>query len=1443
MFKRVFISLFIAFMFFIPLIPGNTGGEFDESILDLTPHWQDFSRDRNGNGVDDLIDDSSDHLHSIIIVFDDQPTDQDVKNIESLNLNVWYRAKYNPYLLVRDVTKSQINIIKYIWNVRMVELNPTMEPLLDDSVKGLKARPTDLAEDGVKYHDVWEELGYNGTGVNIAILDTGVNDIDHESLDDQDDVFLTLDPKFIAGWDLGIGGSAINPHDRGPTGHGTHVAGIALGTGGTSTTYAGVAPGARLVDVKTLTDAGVGGFIIPAIEWCIDNKDTDWGNDGEVNDGIQVLSMSLGGGDSNGDDAASQTANTAASEGLVLVAATGNDGTRRISTPAAADGVIAVAASHDQNTPIRDDDSYAGYSNYGPRGDGALKPDVTATGSQVMAPTRDSWQAYNNFDGTSMATPHVSGVVALMLQANPDLTPEDVKDILRLAATERGSNHISPSEPKYDTHWGWGLVDAYTAVNLALGLPDLTVTSIEVIPSDSNEDDDIRILADIREINGRDAEADIEFYDETDGFVITTVHGTFSADATYTMSSGDFTALGGDRTFRVTIRNVSPTEKDDTNNFLLHSTHINYRPIPEITADKTTVETSDEVQFDGSDSTDKDGTVQLYKYDFGDGKTTDWQTDPTAEHSYDDDGNYTVSLSAKDNDAAESRDPAEIMIEVWNRAPTAGAGSDRTAVQNEEVEFSGTGEDEDGTIDLWEWDFENDGTFDYESEDNGDTTHAYSEEGNYTAILRVTDDDGATATDDRLIEVIAEGTPNNPPQAIMSDPDDGEVYQDFEDIDFDGRSSFDPDGDKITYSWTDNGIEFGTDARFSANLESGDHRIVLQVDDGRGGVDSTEVNIDVNAAPTAKISSPEDGGTYFTNEEITFDASTSSDPDDDELTYDWEIDGSGVSSEEIFEMKLDEGDHEIRLFVLDEHDRGSEDVYIDITVEKPENRPPEAVISSPVDGQEFRDNETITFDGRESSDPDGDPILFEWYIDDDPVSTDAFFTYDQEEHGSLGDGEPEVHLIVWDDKDENDHAYATITITDNKRPIARITEPKDGEVYTDGVAIDFDGTNSEDPEGDDLSYSWMDGDEEISTESRFSKILSSGEHTISLTVNDSRKEHSAQVGIRVNQRPTAVLSSPAEGNIFFSDEVVVFDASESSDNDGKIVSYIWEDNGERLGSGKTMEKVLETGQHDITLIVKDDNSAIHSSTVTVKAVDHSIVFSLQDSEKEADPDEEATFQLKIRNLAEKSDLIQLSSEEPATFEMDSFVLGPNVERTIDMTVSSSRDLDIHLTAWAGQFPFYMVAKLKMSQIHGVEITTKNNALSGAPGTSLNYILVVKNMGNGDDTISLRFDTAAWVVTLSPESVDLHPGTSGQIILKVRIPETAAKGNNLVLDVTATSQDGETAAKITLTTTVNVPEPGPGPSGGGEDDFLGIDGFVVVIGIALAASLTYVKRRR
>ena len=349
------------------------------------------------------------------------------------------------------------------------------------------------------------DRGYDGEGVVIAVLDSGV-DNEHRSLNDFDDENdePDLDPnsyddqKWVAGYDATS--QASNPDgsqdpDDGQ-GHGTHVAGIALGTGDSSRVHIGAAPGAFLVDIKVLTDSGGTNSqnSLNGIQWMINNVDTDWGNGAK---GIQIGQMSFGSignpinqdsGD-NGTGAEARLVNNATyNAGIACIIAAGNDGKQRIASPGSADGAITIGSADNADTINRTDDFMASYSNTGPRlsdNDNddwdELKPDLVAFGSGIYSasaatgtsfpgtPRPEADNAYESKDGTSMATPLVSGVVALMLQADSSLTPVEIKDILRNSSEQKGS----PSEPsvsnRWNSDWGFGSLDASCAVDRVLG--------------------------------------------------------------------------------------------------------------------------------------------------------------------------------------------------------------------------------------------------------------------------------------------------------------------------------------------------------------------------------------------------------------------------------------------------------------------------------------------------------------------------------------------------------------------------------------------------------------------------------------------------------------------------------------------------------------------------------------------------------------------------------------------------------------------------------------------------------------------------------------------------------------------------------------------------------------------------------------------------------------
>lgn len=249
--------------------------------------------------------------------------------------------------------------------------------------------------------------GYDGSGTKVAVLDTGV-DANHPDLVGQ----VTEAVSFVPDQDV---------TDR--NGHGTHVASTIAGTGAADGKHKGVAPGAKLLVGKVLSNEGFGqdSWIIGGMEWA-------------VAQGADVVSMSLGSQESSDgtDPMAAAVNQLSASSSTLFVVAAGNSGCPGcIGSPGSADAALTVGA-------VDSSDELAYFSSMGPRfGDQALKPDITAPGVDIEAARSsyvDGSGSYQQMSGTSMATPHVAGAAAILAQEHPDWGGQRIKDALMSSA-------------------------------------------------------------------------------------------------------------------------------------------------------------------------------------------------------------------------------------------------------------------------------------------------------------------------------------------------------------------------------------------------------------------------------------------------------------------------------------------------------------------------------------------------------------------------------------------------------------------------------------------------------------------------------------------------------------------------------------------------------------------------------------------------------------------------------------------------------------------------------------------------------------------------------------------------------------------------------------------------------------------------------------------------
>jgi len=495
----------------------------------------------------------------VLVAFERPPSDAAVGRLRAAGARVRFRFDLVPAVAI-EVPERALDGIRRHPGVVRVEADA---PIRAFDHAGSTA--------DFEYRNAWgvthigapaaQAAGVTGVGVKVAVIDTGIDYIH----DDPDDDPYVVDPEFLGNY---AGGIDIYNGDNDPmddNGHGTHVSGI-LAAERNQYLVVGVAPDVELYGVKILNANGEGEYshLIAGLEWAVAN-------------GMDVVNMSLGGQEVS--ETLAQAVREAHAAGLLMVAASGNVNPLDwyelfygcpVAYPAAYPEVLATTFT-DGN------DALTGYSCTGP------EVDVAAPGDQIFSPVPigpcmfcTEW-GYDSLSGTSMASPHLAGLVALLLDAGVtdpegDGYLDDVRDVICATADDGYgvlSTPISTDDPRYPEYFGCGVIDAEEAVLSVLGsspppnqppvanadtssTAEDTPATIAVLANDSDPD------ADALAVTAAGPAANGSVVRNADGTVTYTPSGNWSGtDAfDYTVSDGELTATA---TVSVTVSPVDDT--------------------------------------------------------------------------------------------------------------------------------------------------------------------------------------------------------------------------------------------------------------------------------------------------------------------------------------------------------------------------------------------------------------------------------------------------------------------------------------------------------------------------------------------------------------------------------------------------------------------------------------------------------------------------------------------------------------------------------------------------------------------------------------------------------------------------------------------------------------------------------------------------------------------
>jgi hypothetical protein len=361
--------------------------------------------------------------------------------------------------------------------------------------------------------------------------------------------------------------------------------------------------------------------------------------------------------------------------------------------------------------------------------------------------------------------------------------------------------------------------------------------------------------------------------------------------------------------------------------------------------------------------------------------------------------------------------------------------------------------------------------------------------------------------------------------------------------------------------------------------------------------------------PEARIISPEWGSVFKVGEMVHFEGILDFLMDSyDDYSFKWILRDnlSVISKDRIFSMPLEAEDHIIDLEVW----RNGEVVstsMVRFNVYQP-NRPPTAVIASPIYNGEYAFENAVEFSAEGSSDPDEDTLTFEWKL----MENDQILSEKMEFSAKFETGVHWVELSVSDGKGLLAIEQVRFIILDPVHPpVPMITSPSPGLTVFEDEWIELDASGTIDPDEDDLDYKWISSLDGIISRYMVDSVhISIGDHLIELQVSDDDFTRSLFVNVTVMEKieiidlaPVSIILSPNERVEYYVSDQIEFDASASYDPDGTSdLAFQWRVDGEILSREMTFSTSLREGDHQIKLTVKS-GGLVSNSSLNITVID------------------------------------------------------------------------------------------------------------------------------------------------------------------------------------------------------------------------------------------------